>query len=424
MDSFSLCLDVFCLAGQSVLHLLFSAWLTRKKPKAWHVAAYFFLLCILEGLSVRIAFIGSGAVAVQLLILYGMNRLALGNRRVISGVTAVLALYISQLSFGVINSVQALLFPALVGKPLLYPLLLLATLAAFMLGVCGCIAVGKCLSLTQEDPLPYSGLLLFPGLFFFMVEGYILYTSYSVLPPALSPAESGKHAALLFLQILGWGALLCTLYAYRHIRRSLETQTALLSLTQAAEAQKVYIAEAQMRYEQTKAFRHDIQNHLSVLRGLLDGGKAQEAKAYLQKLETASASLSFPYQTGHPVVDILLSEKLGLAKVQGIAAEASLLLPQPCGIEDVDLCVLFANALDNAVCACQSAQGEKAIRIRGERQGDFYRLEFENTCSPQPLPPRGTGLSNIQRVAEKYHGAMRTEKTDRCFSLQVLLNIS
>ena len=53
-------------------------------------------------------------------------------------------------------------------------------------------------------------------------------------------------------------ALFCTLYAYQHICRSLQMQAALQSLAQAAQAQKTYITEAQMRYEQTKAFRHDI----------------------------------------------------------------------------------------------------------------------------------------------------------------------
>ena len=122
------------------------------------------------------------------------------------------------------------------------------------------------------------------------------------------------------------------------------------------------------------------------------------------------------------MVDILLGEKLGLAKE--IAAEVSLVLPKPCGIDDFDLCVLFANALDNAIAACRANDRAKAIRIGGKRQGDFYMLTFENTCSDKPMPPAGTGLSNIKAVAEKYHGAMMTEKNGQQFYLSVLLNIS
>ncbi|MCI9155008.1 MAG: sensor histidine kinase, partial [Ruminococcus sp.] len=160
------------------------------------------------------------------------------------------------------------------------------------------------------------------------------------------------------------------------------------------------------------------------LSALLNNNKLEESKAYLQKLETVSTTLSFPCQTGNSVVDILLGEKLKMAKADGITAEVSLFLPTPCGIDDFDLCVIFANALDNAISACQSIEGVRSIRISGERQGDFYMLAFENTCSDNPLPPTGTGLSNIRAVAEKYHGAMLTEKIERRFSLNVLLNIS
>ena len=159
-----------------------------------------------------------------------------------------------------------------------------------------------------------------------------------------------------------------------------------------------------------------------MLDGLLKGGKLEEGREYLKKLESVSEALSFPYQTGNPVVDILLGEKLALAV--GIETEVSLLLPSLCGIDDFDLCVLFSNALDNAITACRAQDGAKSILISGKRQGDFYMLTFENTCSDEPLPPAGTGLSNIRAMVEKYHGAVMTEKSGGKFSLNVLLNVA
>lgn len=94
-----------------------------------------------------------------------------------------------------------------------------------------------------------------------------------------------------------------------------------------------------MRYEQAKAFRHDVKNHLVVLDTLLGSGKLNESRAYLEKIETVSESLSFPYQTGNPVVVILLGEKLNLAN--GVDVKVSLVLPKSCGIDNVDLCVIF-----------------------------------------------------------------------------------
>ena len=421
MDWFALLLDSLCLiVGHGVMHMVFISRLTGKKQKLWCFAAYILLLSVVQLVSIRLSLSGTLSIVVGVLALYVISRFGMGNGQSVSWLAAVLAFYVSQLSFGMINSVEAALFPRLIGNSLLYPLLLAAQVLFFAL-CAGCYyAVLKLLARTEETP--YIGLLLSPGLFFFASELYILETAYSFFAPIVSLEEVGKHSTLLLLQVMGLAALLCTLYAYRQLCQGFQAQAELQSLTQAAHAQKVYITEAQARYEQTKSFRHDIKNHLSVLDGLLRSGKLAESREYLKRLETVSESLSFPYQTGNPVVDILLGEKLGLARE--IAAEVSLVLPKPCGIDDFDLCVLFANALDNAIAACRADSGAKAIRISGKQQGDFYMLTFENTCSGEPLPPAGTGLSNIKAVAEKYGGAMLTEKTGRQYSLSVLLNIA
>ena len=422
MDYFNLFMDGLCLMGQGVTHIFFVSRLTGRKRKLWHFAAYLLLLGALQLVSARLSLGGVLPVCVGVLALFSISRFGMKNHSSVSWLSAVLAFYISQLSFGIINSMEAALFPRFIGSPLLYLLLFAAQVLFFGLCVCCDCAVVKLLAWHEERRTPYIGLLLFPGLFFFAAELYILQSAYSFVTPTISLEEAGKHSTLLLLQVMGLAALLCTLYAYRHLCQGFQAQAALQSLTQAAQAQKVYITEAQARYEQTKSFRHDIKNHLFVLDGLLRCGKLEAGRAYLNKLETVSESLSFPYQTGNPVVDMLLGEKLGLAKE--IAAEVSLVLPKPCGIDDFDLCVLFANALDNAIAACRANDGAKAIRISGKQQGDFYMLTFENTCLDGPLPPAGTGLSNIKAVAEKYHGAMMTEKNGQQFYLSVLLNIS
>ena len=422
MDYFSLIMDGISILGQGIMHIFFVSRLTGKGRRLWHFAVYCLALCVIQCLSLGFKDDGIISIAAGILGLYTLSRFALGNQRPISWVAAVLAFYVSQLSFGIINSVEVAFFPGFIGTPQLYLLLLVAQ-ALYFVACIGCYrAVRKLLAWTQDSQTPYIGLLLLPGLFFFGAELYILQTAYSFFVPDLSLEDVGKHGTLFFLQITGLAALLCTLYAYRQLCRGFQAQVELQSLTQAAQAQKVYIAEARARYEQTKSFRHDIKNHLSVLDGLLKNEKLDEGREYLKKLETVSEALSFPYQTGNQVVDILLGEKLGLAKE--ITAEVSLVLPNPCGIDDFDLCVLFANVLDNAITACRAQDGAKSIRISGKRQGDFYMLTFENTCSQEPLPPAATGLCNIRVVAEKYHGAVLTEKTGGWFSLNVLLNVA
>ncbi len=424
MEPFSTFLNLFSLIAHGVIVTRFISALTGKKPTAKLFAAYSSLLFALSYLIPPFDLPELCAIGLHAIVLYGIVHFLMQNHPTISWVASVLTVSISQLSFGIVNSVQAILCPHWVNAPHLYLAHILASLSSFVICVFCYTAVSKILFFKEDIQPPYLCLFLFPELFFFAAEQYILYTSYRTIPAALSFSELGKHAGLLLIQVLGIVALLCTSYAYQRICRNFHIQSELISVTQAAQAQKIYISEAKMRYEQTRSFRHDIKNHLSILDALLKNGQLEESRAYLKKLETASTALSFPYQTGNAVVDILLCEKLGIAKANGINTEVSLLLPHTCEIDDFDLCILFANALDNAVAECQSIKEEPFLSIRGEQQGDFYLLEFYNTCSADPMPPMGIGLSNIKSVAEKYHGAMSAKKNDTQFCLNILLNIS
>lgn len=419
MDWFGLCLDAAAVAAQSVLYTGFLCRLTGRTFRVWYFAAS---LLLLSGIQWACTAAGAGtvpAMTAALLALYGVSRLLLKNEPARSCAAAVLAVYIYQLSAGMVNSLESIAAPRVpMGRPL-YALVALAALAAPMLCVLCYALVLRLVSLEEDGPC--LGLLPLPSLFFFTVELYILETAYGGVPAV--PERSGKHLALLVLQALGLGALLCTLYAYRRACRGVRAQAALDSLTRSAQAQRTYVTEAQARYEKTKAFRHDLRNHLSVLDGLLGTGRTEEALRYLQRLEAASSELSPSWRTGDPAVDVLLGEKLALAESRGISAEVSLRLPEDRAVDSFDLCVIFANALDNALRGCETRKGAY-IRIRGQRQGDFYRLEFENSCADGPPPEPGTGLSNIRAAAEKYGGAMRFEQARGRFCLDVLLNIS
>ena len=90
--------------------------------------------------------------------------------------------------------------------------------------------------------------------------------------------EIGKQFSLLVLQMLGLAALVCTLCAYKRVCDGFRLRSSLASLEQETNAQRTYVEQARMRYGQTRAFRHDIKNHLSVLDGLLRSGQAERAR--------------------------------------------------------------------------------------------------------------------------------------------------
>lgn len=421
MDWFSLFLDGLTLAGLGALHITLTGRLCEKRAGPRLFALYLLALCAVEAACRALSLGTLFAVASELLVLYAVNRLALGGAPAVSGAAAVLAVYIPQLSFGIVNSLESLLFLPAVGSPLLYPLVILFSLLALGLSAVICALVLR-LFPPPEERMPRVWAPLLTAAFFLSAEFYLLQTAYSRAAPL--PPEPGKHLALLALQLLGLLAMLCTLYAYRRVCQGLRAQAALDALSQAARAQRTYIRDARAREERTRSLRHDWNHHLTVLEGLLRAGETAKAAGYLSSLRTAAEALSPAFRTGSAVIDILLADKLADARARGVEAEVSLLWPRESGVDDFDLCVIFANALDNAVRACLETPAPGSLRITGCRQGDFYRLSFENACAPGPLPPMGTGLRNIRAAAEKYRGAVLAEKEGGCFRLHVLLNIS
>ena len=183
--------------------------------------------------------------------------------------------------------------------------------------------------------------------------------------------------------------------------------------------------EAKTRYDETKSFRHDIRNHIAVVKKLLQNGKLEEAVSYMEDLDDMAEKMSFPCSTDNPVVDILVGNKLGIAKSMGIDVDCSLLLPYPCGIRDIDICIVLSNALDNAIHAVKNpgAGIEKYIRVSGRIQGDFLMMEIQNSFHGKGAFKKGTGLSNVKKVAERYGGAMSIETQENVFVLHVLLII-
>ena len=234
-----------------------------------------------------------------------------------------------------------------------------------------------------------------------------------------------SHGQMFAMHLLGLISLFCILFSYKKLQQNFRLSTELSLLEQEEHSLNQYVEEAKARYDRTKSFRHDIRNHIVVVKNLLQSGKLEEAVNYIEDMDDMAEKMSFPCSTNNPVVDILVGNKLGLAKSIGIDVDCSLLLPYPCGLRDIDICIILSNALDNAIHACKNmdTETEKYIRVSGRIQGDFLMMEIANSFYGNGTMKNGTGLSNVKKVAEKYSGTMSIETQENVFVLHVLLVI-
>ena len=120
MDYFGLIMDGISITGQGVAHIFFVSRLTGKGRRLWHFAVYCLALYGIQWLALRLGDNGIFSIAAGILGLYAISRFGFGNQRPVSWLAAVLAFYVSQLSFGILNSVEAVSLPSFVGSPMLY----------------------------------------------------------------------------------------------------------------------------------------------------------------------------------------------------------------------------------------------------------------------------------------------------------------
>ena len=273
-------------------------------------------------------------------------------------------------------------------------------------------------------------LVFIPILMIFIMSEYINMVEFEYQVKIL--AEDGpfeyllNHWQLLAMNFLGLASLFCILFSYKKLQQNFRLSTEISLLEQQEHSLNQYVEEAKARYDRTKSFRHDIRNHIAVVKKLLQSEKLEEAVTYMEDMDDMAEKMSFPCSTNNPAVDILVGNKLGIAKSMGIDVGCSLLLPYPCSIKDIDICIVLSNALDNAIHAVKSLDvgTEKYIRVSGRIQGDFLMMEIENSFQGKGVFKKGTGLLNVNAVAEKYGGAMSIETRGKVFVLHVLLIIS
>ena len=420
------------IIGSIELFLQFRFLTKILKKKAGFLCCFLFAVC--GAVLICSMPVGTtGEMVMSVLLLTGSGTLFCHADIRLSSLYAALMALIMRLCEGSTESLLSILNPLMpVLRPDAYGIIFMLPVSLALASICYDM-VYRYFSRDALQPLDAAAemqhmfLVFIPILMIFLMREYIDVIVYD-WQIVKSDGPTGyliSHGQMLIIQILGMASLFCILFAYKKLLQSFRLSTELSLLEQEEHSLNRYVEEAKARYDRTKSFRHDIRNHIAVVKKLLQSGKLDEAVSYLEDMDDMAEVMSFPCSTNNPIVDILVGNKLGVAKSMGIGVDCSLFLPYPCGLRDIDICIVLSNALDNAIHAVKSldAGREKFIHVSGRIQGDFLMMEVRNSFHGKGVFKKGTGLSNVKAVAEKYGGTMSAEAQGDVFVLHVLLII-
>ena len=195
---------------------------------------------------------------------------------------------------------------------------------------------------------------------------------------------------------------------------------------------EVYYQGLRQQETQVRRLRHDLRNHLTAVRGLLEQGDEQGAIRYLDQMTNSPALRGTRRLCENEAANAVLTAKAEAMEREGVAADFAVSLPRDLPVADMDLCALLGNALDNALEGTRDA-GERRITVRCKADKGLFMLRVENTLGGEVKPDlattkadkaaHGFGIPGMREIAERYGGTLDAGPREGRFELVVCLPV-
>ena len=236
----------------------------------------------------------------------------------------------------------------------------------------------------------------------------------------------------LFVPLLGGFApfLLVMTAVEKSLRDKTEYQETYLK------AQLEYIEQYKRKQDETRGFRHDIINNLSLASMMLDEGRVDDADSHIKALLGNVKALSPEYVTGDEMLDLIVSMKADTMNELGISFTCDGVIDGGLAMKPTDMCAVFANALDNAIEASGKCE-EPRVSLEIKRTSKFFVIKISNSVnakvdvdkllattgytSKKDTEHHGFGFRNIETTVEKYNGILKADSDDKLFELSVMM---
>ncbi len=193
-----------------------------------------------------------------------------------------------------------------------------------------------------------------------------------------------------------------------------------------ANLREVYYQGLQREARQVRQLRHDLRNHLTAVRGMLEAGGTERALAYLEEIAGSPALRGTRRFCENEVANVVLASKAEEMEQGGLVGDFSIVLPKSLPMADTDLCSLLGNALDNAMESARRTQDRKII-VRCRVEKGLFMLRVENAVSGEVDPnlettkadktAHGFGLAGMREIAARYGGTLDAQSQAGRFEL-------
>ncbi len=207
------------------------------------------------------------------------------------------------------------------------------------------------------------------------------------------------------------------------------------------DAQQNYYNLAGEKQREIRSIRHEMKNHLACLKGLYQIGKEKELGEYLNQLAEETNQAGELLDCGNDIVNAVINDAVSRFSSEGIVVRTEGRFPSDLYIASTDLCVIFANAVTNAVEAIRrlkkqpgskytidikinSFKNDLYIDIRNPISGGIEIQEGRPVTTKPDRTQHGYGTENMKQRVEKYRGTISFVEENGMFVVHIFMKNS
>lgn len=226
--------------------------------------------------------------------------------------------------------------------------------------------------------------------------------------------DSNYNTMAMFCGITLYISTFLAFYLYARSQRQNQIIRYQEQAEQQMRSQIKHMDELVLKQNELRALRHDMNGHLIALKSFFDARNYEGGSQYIKNLGEQFQQTAPSINTGNNALDAILSAKRSLAESKGIAFRTSITIQKDLPIAPEDCSVIFGNALDNALEACDRlpADAAKSIKLFLQQDATSINCKITNTAPPNDeknfatskadKANHGFGMKNMQEALEKY----------------------
>ena len=168
---------------------------------------------------------------------------------------------------------------------------------------------------------------------------------------------------------------------------------------------------------------------------LIDQGDFEKLRSFFADFYQKEHHNLYEVSGSDNYLDAVLQQKITSARALGIEVNDHVLLPEGDVLDNLDLCIVLSNLMDNAIEACRGLL-DPSIEIQLRQVRDYVSLIVRNTAQQDILKNNpllrtgkldkelhGIGLQVIRDIVDRYEGSIQFESENTTFTVMLMMKI-